>query len=150
MKTLQRKKILGFTIIELMIVLVIVGILLAIAYPSYVNYTRKAKRGEAQQLLMNWSINQEIWRSNNTPYAPDTNTNLTPTHQDGLYAFSAHGAMTTPASCTGGSGVPSATLYWLDAVAAGDQVNDVARNGDSCATLCMSSAGVKAPANCWD
>ena len=71
MKTLQRKRILGFTIIELMIVVMIVAILLAIAYPSYVQYVRKAKRGDAQQLLMNWSINQEIWRSNNTTYAGD-------------------------------------------------------------------------------
>jgi type IV pilus assembly protein PilE len=150
MKTLQRKQFPGFTVVELMIVLMIVSILLALAYPSYVNYTRKAKRGEAQQLLMNWSINQEIWRSNNPSYAPDTDANLTPTHADGLYAFNAHSAMTTPATCTGGSGNPSATVYWLDAVAAGDQVNDVARNGDSCATLCLGSNGVKQPAACWD
>ncbi len=66
MKTLRAKRNRGFTIIELMIVLVIVAILLALAYPSYIKYVRKANRGEAQQLLMNWSINQEIWRSNNT------------------------------------------------------------------------------------
>ncbi len=59
----------GFTVIELMIVLMIVAILVALAYPSYVDYVRKARRGEAQQLLMNWSINQEIWRSNNPTYA---------------------------------------------------------------------------------
>jgi len=60
MKTLDAKGKKGFTIIELMIVLVIVAILLAIAYPSYIKYVRKANRGDAQQLLMNWSINQEI------------------------------------------------------------------------------------------
>ncbi len=65
MNTLFRKRIKGFTIIELMIVLIIVAILVALAYPSYIQYVRKAKRGEAQQLLLNWSINQEIWRSNN-------------------------------------------------------------------------------------
>ena len=42
MKT-SRKKRSGFTIIELMIVLVIVALLVALAYPSYVNYVRKAK-----------------------------------------------------------------------------------------------------------
>jgi type IV pilus assembly protein PilE len=151
MKILQRKATPGFTIIELMIVLVIVGILLALAYPSFMNYTRKAKRGEAQQALMNWSINQEIFRSNNPAYAPDTSIVLPkPIHQDGLYAFEAHGAMGTEASCTGGSGDPGAAAYWLDATAQGDQANDVARNGDSCATLCLSSSGVKQPAACWD
>ena len=60
--TFFRKQVKGFTIIELMIVILIVAILVALAYPSYINYVRKAKRGEAQQLLLNWSINQEIWR----------------------------------------------------------------------------------------
>ena len=41
MKTQNLKKKQGFTIIELMIVLVIVAILLALAYPSYVDYVRK-------------------------------------------------------------------------------------------------------------
>ena len=152
MKTLQRKRIFGFTIIELMIVLVIVAILLAIAYPSYVKYVRKSKRGEAQQLLMNWSVNQEIWRSNNPLYAPDTSTALVkPTHQDGLYLFSAYGAMGTEATCAGGTGDPTATTYWLQAVAQGDQANDVARDGDpSCATLCLGSNGAKQPAECWE
>ncbi|MGH8035337.1 MAG: type IV pilin protein, partial [Lysobacterales bacterium] len=59
----------GFTLIELMIVIGIVAILVALAYPSYVDYVRKARRGEAEQLLMNWSINQEIFRSNNPEYA---------------------------------------------------------------------------------
>lgn len=150
MNTLRKKGTKGFTIIELMIVLVIVAILLAIAYPSYVNYARKAKRGEAQQLLMNWAINQEIFRSNNTAYALDTSTVLPkPVHQDGLYIFSAVQTMGTPATCAGSAGTPNATAYWLVAVAQGDQANDTAK-GTSCTTLCLSSAGPKQPAVCWD
>ena len=151
MNTFLRSRIKGFTIMELMIVLVIVAILVALAYPSYVQYARKAKRGEAQQLLMNWSINQEIFRSNNPSYAPDTSTALPkPTHQDGLYTFSAFQGMGTPESCEGASGAPNATTYWLSAVAQGDQTKDESRSGTSCATLCLSSAGQKAPAACWD
>jgi len=150
MNTLRKKGNKGFTIIELMIVLVIVAILLAIAYPSYVNYVRKANRGEAQQLLMNWAINQEIFRSNNTSYAPDDSAALPkPVHQDGLYNFSAVGTVGTPATCAGASGTPGTTAYWLIAVAQGDQANDASR-GTSCTTLCLSSAGPKQPAACWD
>lgn len=42
----------GFTLIELMIVVAIVGILSAIAYPSYVEYVRKGHRAEARTGLL--------------------------------------------------------------------------------------------------
>ncbi len=41
----------GFTLIELMIVIVIIGVLAAIAYPSYNNYLIKARRADAQSLM---------------------------------------------------------------------------------------------------
>jgi type IV pilus assembly protein PilE len=41
----------GFTLIELMIVLAILGVLSAIAYPSYDKYVTRSRRSEAQQLL---------------------------------------------------------------------------------------------------
>ena len=133
MNTLRKKGYKGFTIIELMIVLVIVAILLAIAYPSYVNYTRKAKRGEAQQLLMNWAINQEIFRSNNPQYATTAQLPV-PTHDN--YTF------TLPAR--------SATAYTLQAAATGDQANDEARDGTDCTPLTLTQNGVKSPASCWE
>ena len=131
MKT-YRKIISGFTIIELMIVLMIVAILLSLAYPSYVGYVRKAKRGEAQQLLLNWAINQEIWRSNNTAYT----ATLVPTHDNYTFAASNVGAATYILTATAASG--------------NDQLKDVARDGTSCTPLSLTQAGAKTAVVCWD
>ena len=49
----------GFTLIELMITVVIVAILTAIAYPSYVDHVRRATRSQGQQYLMDLAQRQE-------------------------------------------------------------------------------------------
>ncbi len=41
----------GFSLLELMIVVVVVGILAAVAYPSYTNYMKRGYRSQAEQLM---------------------------------------------------------------------------------------------------
>lgn len=58
----------GFTLIELMIAVAIVGIVAAIAYPSYINYMKKTHRTEAKGQLVNVAQSLERYRSKNFNY----------------------------------------------------------------------------------
>jgi len=58
----------GFTLIELMIVVAIIGILAAIAYPSYDEYVKRGNRTEGQALLSDASARQERYFGQNNAY----------------------------------------------------------------------------------
>jgi type IV pilus assembly protein PilE len=59
----------GFTLMELMIAVVIIGILAAIAYPAYQNYTMKSRRSEAKRALLDVASLEEKFYSDNLRYA---------------------------------------------------------------------------------
>ncbi len=131
----------GFTLIELMIVIVIVGILFAIALPSYQSSVLRGHRADAQGILMDISAREERFMAQNNTYTTDINTaaglNMgTTTSNNGYYNLSV-------AACGGGS---IATCYLLTATATGGQANDT-----DCATITLSSTGVTSgtTANCW-
>lgn len=63
------KKTRGFTLIELMIAVAIVGVLTAIAYPSYQNYLVKGSRANAKAFLMDISTRQQQFLLDNRAYA---------------------------------------------------------------------------------
>ena len=69
---LNHKRIAGFTLVELMILVAIVGILAAIAYPSYIESVRKGKRAEGRAALTSLLQQQERYFTQNNTYAEFT------------------------------------------------------------------------------
>ncbi|HEZ5073469.1 TPA: pilin [Neisseria meningitidis] len=79
MNTLQK----GFTLIELMIVIAIVGILAAVALPAYQDYTARAQVSEAillaegqKSAVTEYYLNHGTWPKNNTSAGVATSANI--------------------------------------------------------------------------
>ena len=91
----------GFTLIELMIVVAIIGILAAIAYPSYRDYVIKSQRSDAHEALTRIEMAQEKWRANNTTYTGTLgNLNVDATSTEGYWSLALSGATATGYTAT--------------------------------------------------
>lgn len=83
----------AFTLIELMIALMVVAILAAVAYPSFLDSIRKSRRSEAFTALNAVQQGQERWRANNPNYAnslaaPPAGLGVTTPTPSGYYSLS--------------------------------------------------------------
>jgi type IV pilus assembly protein PilE len=139
----QARRQAGVTLIELMIVVTVVAILGAIAYPSYRSYTLRAARSEAKAALMNAAARQEQYYLDNKTYTTTVGSgglNMSTTTENDYYVISVAAAT---ASC------PISTCYVLQATPQAGQADDTA-----CATLTLDSKGARSatgtdPDNCW-
>lgn len=75
MKKLLLKNRKGFTLIELMIVVAIIGILAAIAIPNFIRYQLRSKTAEARTNIGGIKTNQESFRASEDNYAGVVNPN---------------------------------------------------------------------------
>ncbi len=59
----------GFTLIEIMIVVAIIGILSAIAFPAYQQYVRKSRRVDAKNAVLDMAAREERYFATNNKYS---------------------------------------------------------------------------------
>ena len=123
----------GFSLVELMVALTIIGILQAVAVPNYQQYVVKANRRAAQQYMLTIANKEAQYLLDNRSYTSTIGAGglgLTdPPETSGKYIFALSGVTTSPLS------------YTITATASGGQVSD--------GNLALGSTGAKTPSNKW-
>jgi type IV pilus assembly protein PilE len=84
----------GFTLVELMITVAVIGILAAIAFPSYTNYIQRGKIAEATSNLSDLRLRAEKSFADNRAYNTG-NWDTTPTLNARYFTYSCAKAATT-------------------------------------------------------
>ncbi|MCC6073754.1 type IV pilin protein [Pseudomonas sp. GCM10022188] len=130
---MERNRQRGFTLIELMITVVIVGILAAIAWPSYQQYVLRGHRAAAQAEMMDIANRQQQYLLANRSYASKTQL------EAAGYALPSDVSSRYSYDITLGTG--SLPTFTIDFTAIGAQAND----GD----LALTSEGLKTPSGKW-
>ena len=138
MNQIKPRSLRGFTLIELMIVLAIVGILSAIAFPSYTRYVAKGKRAEARAALLESAQYMERQYSAQNAYSGTLPTRL---RQVPVAPSTANYSLTVSATVS---------AYTLTATPVNAMV------GDACGALVLNNAGQKSrtgtamsDSECW-
>ena len=153
----------GFTLVELIVAILIAGILVAIALPSYGQYVVRTKRTVAKTALAEVITRQESYATDHKRYAPDfgrlgigsagatayvkSDGTLSDSTTDAIYTLTL--TETGTAGTCSGTGAATARSYRINA-------EPRPATGDAqCGTICLTSNGDRgssvsgAAADCW-
>ena len=133
----------GFTLIEVMIVMVIIGILSSIAYPSYQDYVKQARRADAQASLMELAQFMERHYTSKGGYLEDGQSGSAPSLP---FTSSPKDSSSAAYTLSLAQGITAQT-YSVQAEPVGSM------SGDTCGTLTIDHLGKKGSggdmAKCW-
>jgi type IV pilus assembly protein PilE len=151
----NRATIAGFTLIELMIVVVIVAILASIAVPAYTNSVRKSRRTEAKTAITDFAAREERLYATQNVYSTDSGA-LGYTAAGGSWPVSTGNyyqielPVVQPAVVTAaGTTTPATFSVTVDPSPGSTQSSDTA-----CASFTLTNTGLQGatgtnPTSCW-
>lgn len=133
----------GFSLIELMITIAIVGILASIAMPSYMSYVARGKRAEAKQALQENALFLEGHYTTRGFYSTAKGNNTAPTLPVTQVPRSGNANYTLSADVTN-------TGYSLTATAVNSMADDECGNFTLDQTGTQGVSGSLGVADCWN
>lgn len=135
----------GFTLIELMIVVAIIGLIAAIGYPSYQRHMQDARRSEAHVALLRMADLQERFYLQNNTYADaGAEASVGGTSSEAHQDYDANGTPDPLYDLEIVSGDANTYELLATPTAIGPQTNDA-----DCQEIRLTSAGAKTPVECW-
>lgn len=147
----SRKPLTGFTLVELVVTMAILGILLAIAIPAYTSYVQKGNRPAAKTALLELAAREESYYALNNVYASQPTTLGYSANSISVPGSSQNYYTVTVASATSGT-VPGYTLQ-------ATPVTGSVQASDACVIYQLDSLGNKtnvtstgstvSTSNCW-